>query len=38
MELSDQTLASTGASGTRTATASSSAANIGQLIALRPAP
>jgi VCBS repeat-containing protein len=38
MELADQTLAGTGSSGTRTATSSSSAANIGQLIALRPAP
>jgi hypothetical protein len=38
IELSDETLAASGASGTRTATGSGSGANIGQLIALRPAP
>jgi len=38
LELTDQTHATTGATGTRTATSSFVDSNIGQLIALKPAP
>jgi hypothetical protein len=37
-EASDASVAATGATGPRVALAANSAANVGQLIALRPAP